>query len=389
MFSHRTDWSFALNPLMLRLKELKEKQIKVFDLTESNPTRAGFSYPKNEILKSLSKPESLLYQPEPFGDIKARQAVCAMYERQGFSVEPSRVILTSSSSEAYSFLFRLLLNPHEAVLFPRPSYPLFDFLAQLNDAEICPYPLVYKKTWEVDEEGLKAAVTDKTKALVLVNPNNPTGSFIKEQELFMINQVCDENHLAVICDEVFLDYAFSKETHLAKSLVDNASVLTFTLGGLSKSLGLPQMKLSWIVASGPEKEVQEALKRLEIIADTYLSVNTPSQRALSSWLLQKEKIQKQIKARIEKNKRVLSNAFSKTSLTVLHGEGGWYGILQLPQGTDEESCALNLLESHHVFVHPGYFFDFAEGAHIVLSYLTPEDVFRQGVQKIAVHLQNA
>ena len=337
MFSHRTDWSFASNPLMLRLKELKERNVKILDLTESNPTRAGFSYPGKEILRSLSKPANMLYQPEPFGGLKAREAICKMYKRQGLCVVPSQVVLTSSTSEAYSFLFRLLLNPQEAVLFPRPSYPLFDFLAQLNDVKMQHYPLAYQQGWGVDGQGLKSLRTEKTKALVVVSPNNPTGSFVKEKELAVINQFCQERGLAIISDEVFLDYVFDEEKVKVKSLADNKSVLTFTLGGLSKSLGLPQMKLSWIVVSGPQEEVQEALKRMEIIADTYLSVNTPSQNALDDWFLQKEKIQKQIKKRAEKNRKTLKDALSKTSFKLLHAEGGWYAIVRL---ADEVSGAL-------------------------------------------------
>ncbi len=382
MFSHRTDWSFTSNPLMVQLNALKEKKVPIFDLTESNPTRAGICYPKEKILTPLRDAQNLLYRPEPFGDMKARQAICAMYKRQGIFIEPVQIVLTSSSSEAYSFLFRLLLNPKEAVLFPRPSYPLFDFLAQLNDVVMESYPLAYYDVWELSEEKLKAAIHENTKAVVVVNPNNPTGSFVKEDELTRLNHICRKHKLVLISDEVFWDYRFEDEKKDAKSLVDNKPVLTFTLGGLSKSLGLPQMKLSWIVVSGPQNRVEDALKRLEIIADTYLSVNTPSQNALSDWFLQKEKIQKQIKARIEKNKSVLLKALSETSLSLLRAEGGWYGIIRLCDTETEEKWAMDLLEHHHVFVHPGYFFDLEEGAHLVVSYLTPVDIFEEGIKRI-------
>lgn len=381
MFSFRTNWSSDINPLMSCLEALKAQKVEIFDLTESNPTRAGFRYPK-QILKPFSRSHNLLYSPESFGDQKAREAVCQMYARQGISVEPSHVILTASSSEAYSFLFRLLLDPGDAVLFPQPSYPLFDFLAQLNDAQMDFYPLAYEGRWKIEKEGFQQAITSKTKVVTLVSPNNPTGCFVKPEELVFVNQACRKNDMAIICDEVFLDYVSVEEKANAKSLAGNSSVLTFTLGGLSKSLGLPQMKVSWIIVSGPKDQVSDALKRLEIIADTYLSVNTPCQNALGEWILLKDKIQQQIKARIEKNKKVLGAFCQKAPFTLLHSDGGWYGILELPPGACEETWSLDLLQKHHVFVHPGYFFDFHEGAHLILSYLTPENIFREGLQRI-------
>lgn len=381
MFSRRTNWSSDQNPLMSCLEALKAQKVRIFDLTESNPTRAGFRYPK-QILKPLSRPQNLLYSPESFGDKKAREAVCKMYARRGIFVEPTQVILTASSSEAYSFLFRLLLDPGDAVLFPQPSYPLFDFLAQLNDAQMDFYPVAYEGRWKINKEGFQKAVTSKTKVVTLVSPNNPTGCFVKASELEFVNEACRKNDMAIICDEVFFDYVSAEEKANAKSLAGNSSVLTFILGGLSKSLGLPQMKVSWIIVNGPKDQVSDALKRLEIIADTYLSVNTPCQNALVEWLLLKDKIQKQIKDRVERNKRVLGAFCQKAPLNLLHSDGGWYGILELPPGACEETWALDLLQSDHVFVHPGYFFDFNEAAHLILSYLTPENIFREGLQRI-------
>lgn len=389
MFSRRTDWPIEKNPLMSCLEDLKEKKIKIFDLTESNPTRAGFRYPNREILKPLSQAANMFYHPEPFGDRKAREAVSRMYERQGISVKPDQVILTASSSEAYSFLFRLLLNPGDAVLFPCPSYPLFDFLAQLNDAQMNFYPLAYDGRWKIGKEAFQKAITSKTKAVTLVSPNNPTGCFVKSEELKFVNEACQKNNMAIICDEVFFDYVFAEEKGKARSLAANDSVLTFVLGGLSKSLALPQMKVSWIIVNGPKDQVAQALKRLEIIADTYLSVNTPCQNALSDWLLLKEKIQKPIKARIEKNKKILGAFCEKAPLKLLHSDGGWYGILELPQDACEETWALVLLQRHHVFVHPGYFFDFQQGAHIILSYLTPENIFQEGLRRISEYSKSA
>lgn len=382
MFSCRTHWPSEKNPLMLCLEELKARREKIFDLTESNPTQAGFSYPARPILKALADRKNLSYAPESFGLLTARKAVCAMYAQDGVMLDPAQVVLTVSSSEAYSFLFRLLLDVDDEVLFPSPSYPLFDFLAQLNDVKMHSYPLQYENGWKINEKDFLQAVTKKTKVVTLVSPNNPTGCFVKENELRFINEACRKNDLTIICDEVFFDYIFDEKKATARSLAANQDVLTFTLGGLSKSLGLPQMKLSWIIVNGPKEKVSEALERLEIIADTYLSVNTPVQNALPQWLKIKNKIQKEIKGRIAKNKKILGAFASKAPLKLLATDGGWYGILPLPEGTDEESWVLELLEKHHVFVHPGYFFDFNSGAHIIVSFLTPEDIFREGLKRI-------
>lgn len=382
MFSRRTDWPFEQNPLMLALAQLKEKKIKVFDLTTSNPTQAGLAYPDRQILKALSLASNILYQPHPFGQEQARQAIAQMYERQKVMIRPEQIILTSSSSEAYAFLFRLLLNPDEEALFPSPSYPLFDFLAQLNDVDIQPYPLCYQQQWEIDLSVLKEKFSLKTRALVLVNPNNPTGGFVKTKELAVINHLCRERDVAIICDEVFSDYVLDMHKDGVRTLSRNTDALTFVLGGLSKSLGLPQMKLSWIIVNGPEDKVARALERLEIIADTYLSVNTPAQNALPTWLRFKDKIQRPIQARIQKNQKLLQGLCAKTPFKVLSAEGGWYAIIQLPEGLSEERFVEQLLREHHVFAHPGYFFDLIQGAHLVVSLLTPEDVLREGLSRI-------
>lgn len=382
MFSRRTDWSFEQNPLMLALAQLKEKKVKVFDLTESNPTQAGFAFPHRPILQALVLSKSSLYQPQPFGSEEARRAIVQMYARQGVAIRPEQIILTASSSEAYSFLFRLLLNPGEEALFPSPSYPLFDFLGQLNDVDIRSYPFFYKKRWEIDLLALQERFSAKTRALVLVSPNNPTGSFVKAQELEVINRLCQERDVAIICDEVFSDYVINMHKDGVRTLSGNAEALTFVLGGLSKSLGLPQMKLSWIIVNGPSEKVQEALKRLEIIADTYLSVNTPAQNAVPIWLRLKDKIQRPIQARIQQNQKVLQDLCAQTAFKVLSLEGGWYGILQLPEGLSEEQFTEQLLRAQYTFAHPGYFFDLEGEGHIVVSLLTRKDVFLEGIKRI-------
>ena len=319
---------------------------------------------------------------------KARKAVNRYYQKRDLNVPLDRILLTASTSEAYSYLFRLLLNPDEGILVPRPSYPLFEFLAQLSDCEINYYPLIYKKNWQIDLEALKNAMTSKTRAIVIVNPNNPTGSFLKREELLEINRFCENKDIAIICDEVFLDYSFSGDAQEI-SLANNSEVLTFTLGGISKSLALPQMKVGWIVASGPKEIVEESLKRLEVISDTYLSVNTPSQNALSIWLSLEPLIQKEILKRLNENREYLiKNLSTQKNCRCLKNEGGWYTILRLPSSRSEDQWALEFLEKDHVFVHPGYFFNFDEEVYIVISLLPQPKIFREGLKRIFNRVEN-
>ncbi|MBI5415716.1 MAG: pyridoxal phosphate-dependent aminotransferase, partial [Candidatus Omnitrophica bacterium] len=275
-FSHRTNWPLSSNRIAKVLDQLKKANISFIDLTESNPTRCGFGYPSGRILRPLASDKNLRYEPQPQGSLEAREAVSRYYREQGHEVAVERIFLTASTSEAYSCLFRLLVDAGQEVLFPRPSYPLFQFLGDLNDVALNYYPLAYTDHWHIDFAQMEGCIQPATKAVVLVNPNNPTGSFIKKDELSALNRICRAKNIPVISDEVFADFAFpgSKD---AVSLVNNDAVLTFVLGGLSKTLALPQMKLSWIIVSGPEELAQEACQRLEVIADTYLSVNTPVQ----------------------------------------------------------------------------------------------------------------
>lgn len=297
-FARRTSWRQETNALNKALEELGSRHIPVLDLTASNPTSCGFLYPEG-MLGALNSPDNLQYDPDARGMKQGRQAVARYYARQGSSLSPDDIILTASTSEAYSFLMRLLVNPGEKVLIPKPSYPLFQFLLEINDVQFDHYPLIYDGQWRLDCRALERLVDNKTKAIILVNPNNPTGSYISRAELDLLNELCRKHQMSIISDEVFFDYALSQCDLV--SLAGNRAALTFVLGGLSKTLGLPQMKCAWILASGPQPVLQESLSRLEIIADTYLSVNTPVQNALSAWLGHAPGFQAQIVSRVKEN----------------------------------------------------------------------------------------
>lgn len=383
-FARRTNWSFELNRVTGTLNQLRLQGNTVLDLTCSNPTRCGLPYPKT-MLSSLSASENLHYRPDPQGMPGARQAVSDYYRRRGFDAPPERIFLTASTSEAYAYLFRLLADSGDHVLFPRPSYPLFQFLGELNDLTLDTYPLRYDKQWRIDLEALCASVTERTKAIVLVNPNNPTGSFIGRETLARVRDLCLQKNLAIISDEVFWDFAFD-EAIPRESLLSNPAGLTFVLGGLSKALGLPQMKLSWMVVCGERDLAAQATARLEMIADTYLSVNTPVQNALESWLTCGDLMGNAIRNRVRANYAFLKNAVEQIEeVTVLHLEGGWSAMLRLPDGLSEEETVLILLREDHVFAHPGYFFDCEEAPCLVLSLLPQEELFKEGVKRILKH----
>lgn len=378
-FARRTDWELTPNKISSILEDFKAKGKTVLDLTESNPTRCGLAYPQKELLSALSQDANMLYSPSTKGLLSSREAVAAYYAQKNIKVSPEQIFLTASTSEAYSFLFRLLADPGENILFPAPSYPLFDFLVDLNDLERGFYPLEYADRWMVDLDGVQENINEKTKALVTVNPNNPTGSFIKRDELAQLNKICKTRQCALISDEVFFDYAIADSPDFV-SFAGNQDNLTFTMGGLSKTLGLPQMKLSWTIVSGPEDVVKDAVNRLEIIADTYLSVNTPVQNALASWLNLRPGIQKAIMDRVRMNRDELAKKFAGESL--LHTEGGWYAVVKMADGLDEESLVEELLVKDRVYVHPGYFFNFSEGAYLILSLLPPAETFSEGIKRI-------
>lgn len=383
MFSSRTGWRLKPNRLSAGLAELRQKKIPVLDLTESNPTRCGFAPPPECWLKPLSDPKNLLYEPSARGLLPARESVARYYAEKGVSLSPESVFLTASTSESYSFLLRILVNPGENILVPKPSYPLFDFLADVNDAELRPYSLRYDGVWTIDLHELEKAADQKTRAIILVTPNNPTGSFLKKPELERLNSLAKKNGIALIADEVFSDYALSCGPDRAGTLAGNEKTLSFTLSGISKILALPQMKLGWIIASGPEDPVREATARLEVLTDTFLSVNTPVQNALPFWLAKREKAQAQIRARTGKNFSFLKQQLQGAHpAELLNLEGGWYATLRLPKTQGEEEWCLEFLEKDRVYVHPGYFFDFHDEAYIVLSLLPEPPVFKKAVSLV-------
>jgi len=386
LFARRTNWPLESNKLTVALECLRNEETPILDLTESNPTRCGFSYSDGDILKSLAEGKNLHYTPTPRGDLKAREAVSHYYRERGSPISPEKIFLTASTSEAYSYIFRLLANPSDHVLFPQPSYPLFSFLGNLNDVRMETYPLSYNGKWNIDLKNTRHLFCDDTRAFVLVNPNNPTGSFVRRGELEELNALCRQHNTALICDEVFADFAFNRDQGRV-SLVDNNQVLTFVLGGISKTLGLPQMKLSWIVMNGPQDLVKKASLRLEVIADTYLSVNTPAQNAFPLWLSHRKEIQEEINARIRQNYFFLEEQTREArDCELLATEGGWYAVLKIPDTYSEEEWALAFLNRDHVFVHPGYFFDFDEEAFIVVSLLPSDHVFQDGIKRILGHI---
>ena len=382
MFSSRLSWDLRPNRLSELLEAKRRSGAAILDLTESNPTHAGFAYPAEEVAQSLASPASLLYQPSPAGLPQAREAVAADYAARGRTVEPDRILLTASTSEAYSYLFKLLADPGDEVLVPRPSYPLFEFLANLELVRIVHYPLAYHGQWELDLGALASAVTERTRAVVIVNPNNPTGSFLKRDERERLVEVCATKELAIISDEVFSDYGLGQDARRVETLVDLKKVPAFCLGGLSKAAGLPQMKLGWIALAGPQAWRNTARERLELIADTYLSVGTPVQHALPRLLALGAEVREQIVSRTRSNYALLRAAVSGTSLRVLDVEGGWYAILEVPRTRSEEEWCAELLDRDSVLVQPGFFYDFESEAFLVVSLLTQPEVFREGVGRL-------
>ncbi len=386
MFSVRTDWPQCSNLISQQLQLFKESGTPVTDLTSSNPTQCGLSYPSEKILNAFLDPDNMFYRPDARGALRAREAVCRYYAERGVPVDPEQIFLTASTSEAYSLLFRLLVNPGEEVYFPKPSYPLFEFLAGLNDIEWKTYPLIYEGMWKVDRERFKEALSPLAKVVIIVNPNNPTGSFLGKEDVSFVKRACVEQNCAIVCDEVFLDYTLDPQIAIP-SLAGEKAALTFVLGGLSKAVGLPQMKLSWIVINGPTEKVKEASRRMEMICDTYLSVSTPAQNALPLWLKEGASARQDILKRIRKNFSVLSSMASY-GVQCLNAQGGWYAVLALPPGICEETFSLDLLREKQVYTHPGYFFDFETEPFLVVSLLPPEKDFCAGIKALGQYVKD-
>jgi aspartate/methionine/tyrosine aminotransferase len=383
MFSERTEWKLTPNRFTQAQVDLRAAGMDVLDLTVSNPTRAGLHFDADTILGSLNSSSAMDYDPQPKGLLPARQAVAAYYraDHEGFSVDPESVVLTTSTSEGYSYVFRLLCNVDDEILVPKPSYPLFEFLADLQDVKLVAYPLLYDHGWQIDFPSLYKAVTHRTRAVVVVHPNNPTGSYASLAEMAVLNAFCKENSLALIADEVFLDYPHDGVPRSSFAL--NNEVLTFTLSGLSKVAGLPQMKVAWVVTSGPETKNREALARLEVIADTYLSMNAPLQLATPTLLAQRKEIQPLLLDRVRTNLRELDHQLSRQkTCSRLEVEGGWYAVLRVPVMQSDEDLAIDLLRKVAVLVHPGHFYDFVSDGYLVLSLITAPKAFREGVGRV-------
>ncbi len=386
MFSRRTRWNLETNPFSLAIQEHQRSGRELLDLSASNATAVGLQFDRQAILRSLASPESLSYDPQPRGLLVARDSVSKYYRELGVELTPDRLILTTSTSEAYSYVFRLLCDPDDEVLIPTPSYPLFEYLAQIQDVKLVPYELVYDHGWQVDFHSLQQAATARTRAVILVNPNNPTGSYVKSHEFQQLNEFCREKSLAVIADEVFFDFNLSGKSY--PSLAGNRDVLTFTLSGLSKISGLPQMKVAWVAASGPEELVSPSLERLEVIADTYLSMNAPIQHAIPELLEHRRTFQSQLTERLHHNLAELDRQLSTQTLCRrLEVEGGWYAILRVPVTRTDEQLAIELLQKEDVLVHPGHFFDFGFDGYLILSLMTPEPTFAEGLRRLLCFLQ--
>ena len=372
-FSARTNWNTEESELARALRLRREASLPVADLTASNPTRCGFEFPAG-LLEALANPAAFDYDPQPRGILRAREAVSAYYAEHGANLDPSQLILTTSTSESYSYLFRLLCDPGSEVLILEPSYPLFDFLATIDDVHLKTAPLVYDDGWQLDPEALRRAISPDTRAIVLVHPNNPTGHFLKPWEVAELGQLCRQFDLSLIVDEVFLDYSFGERAWSFATGLDGVNV--FVVSGMSKIAGLPQMKSAWIAATGPDS--YQALDRLEVIADTFLSMNAPVQCALPAWLEMRRGIQGQIQARVAQNLAALDAAIAAVpALSCLKVEGGWYAILRIPALQPDEQTVHELLDQG-VWVHPGYFFAMPENGWLVVSLLTPGEEFELG-----------
>jgi len=377
-FSNRTPGDLSLNPIAGAIERLKGQSI--LDLTESNPTRCGFDYP-SDLLSELSSPAVLRYEPFPFGHPRACRAVADYLKTKGHAVDPDRIVLTASTSEAYSFLFKLLGGPGDGFLIPTPGYPLLDHLLQMEGLEMLPYPLRTTEGWPVDLEKTRQAAGTGCRGLVVVNPHNPTGTFLSRKDQEALGDLCEKNQWAYISDEVFADYAYPGRVH---NPWVPAQVLSFRMGGLSKSLGLPQLKLSWILLDGPSALLEECRDRLELIADTYLSVNTPVQLALEGLFRFAPLFQKQLMDRVLENRRLLEEGLNLNEVRLWPAQGGWYALVEITKkGLRDDQVVLELIEKHRVLVQPGAFYDFSEGSFLVLSLLPKTQDFREGVSRMA------
>jgi aspartate/methionine/tyrosine aminotransferase len=381
VFSRRTSWDIAPNAIAQAVEARRRAGRSLLDLTETNPTRVGLPMPDAEVRAALLDAAPLRYDPAPLGDPAARAAVSAYH---GGAVPPEQVALTASTSEAYAWLFKLLGDPGDRVLVPVPSYPLFDYLASLEGLDTVPYPWSWDGDgWFVDFHALEERLPPRSRALVVVSPNNPTGAMVRREEAQRLLRLCRERDMALIADEVFGDHVFTEAPSRLPSFAGRDEALTFVLGGLSKACLLPQVKVGWIAASGPGDRLAPALARLQVVADTYLSVNGPAQRAVPRLLALREVIRPPLMARLAANRAALARALTGSAATPLLADGGWSAVVRVPRHPGEEARVLRLIARHGLRVHPGYFFDFPGEAFLVVSLLCPEDEFARGAAILA------
>jgi alanine-synthesizing transaminase len=381
VFAKRTNWNLEANRLSEALARHRAAGKPLLDLTVSNPMACGFEYDEAAILRALQDRAALGYQPDPRGLETARRAVTGYYAERGAVVPVEDIVLTTGTSEAYSFVFRLLCDAGDEVLVPEPSYPLLGFLADVEDVKLAPYPLVYDGAWRMDFGALEQAITPRTRAGVVIHPNNPTGHYCQAEEARRLEELCAARGMVIVADEVFLDFAL--EGQPAASFASSEAALTFTLSGLSKIAGLPQMKAAWMVVSGPETVKRQALERLEVIADTFLSMNAPIQLALPALLELREPFQRQVLGRVRRNLAELDRQLAeRPACERLRVEGGWYAVLRVPVTRTDEELAIQLLESKDVYVHPGHFYDFPREGHLVVSLIGSETEFAEGIGRL-------
>jgi alanine-synthesizing transaminase len=381
MFADRTNWNLEENRLTRALAQRRAAGKSVLDLSASNPTACGFSFDDAAILRALANPNALRYSPDPLGLLPARVAVCDYYAQLGASIGPQEILLTTGTSEAYSFVFRTLCNPGDEILIPTPSYPLFDFLAEIHDVRLLRYSLLYDHGWQTDFYSMERAIGPRTRAAIVVHPNNPTGHYAKAAEAEQLAEICTRYDMALIADEVFYDFSLLPQP--PATFASHSNALTFVLSGLSKISGLPQMKAGWIVTAGPQRAKDNALARLEVIADTYLSMNAPVQCALPALLDLRADFQRQLMARARKNLAELdARLASHRNCSRLEIEGGWNAVLRVPAIRADEDAAIDLLESRDVYLHPGHFYDFPGDGHMVVSLIVPCEQFREGIGRV-------
>jgi hypothetical protein len=382
LYSRRLPRSISPNAFTRLIENRRRTGALLLDLTSSNPTAVLPAYPHAQIATAYASIPDWSYCPHPFGSDEARNEIANLYQERGVHLTLDEIALTASTSEAYACLFKLLCDPGDEVLVPVPSYPLFEHLAALECVRTVPYRLVYDGAWSIDFTGLRKRVSPRSRALVVVNPNNPTGSFLKTFEVDTLLDIARDRSIPVISDEVFIDYHFANEAGCRSTLAGTESTLVFSLNGLSKMAAMPQMKLGWIVMSGPAQERDAARTRLELVLDTYLSVSTPVQAALHDLLSIGAQNRRALSSRIETNFNTLKSLLADRPVHLLHGEGGWSAILRLPNTQPEEMWISQLLEKENVIVQPGYFFDMPSEPHVVVSLITLEGVFAEGISRI-------